>query len=84
MPGRSGWQFMQDLAESKKIKGTPIIVVTSQALSEETRSVLEQSSRAIILKSELSESTIRRVIEVVLPVSSTRAPEPIGLPYEQS
>lgn len=72
MPGRSGWQFIQDLAESEKIVGTPIIVVTSQALSGEARSLLEQSTRAIILKSELSECTVRRVIGEIFPGSFTR------------
>ena len=84
MPGRSGWQFIQDLAESEKLVGTPIIVVTSQALSGEARSLLEQSSRAIILKSELSESLVRRVIGEVFPDSFTRFSESTGSPLKQS
>ncbi len=84
MPGRSGWQFIQDLAESEKLAGTPIIVVTSQALSSAARSILDQSSRAIILKSELSEAAVRRVIKEVIPNSFARALEPIGSPLKPS
>lgn len=84
MPGRSGWQFIQDLAESEKLAGTPVIIVTSQALSLESRSLLAQSSRAIILKSELSETSVRRVIEEAIPDSFTPSPEPITSPSEQS
>ncbi|MGH7180621.1 MAG: ATP-binding protein, partial [Nitrospiraceae bacterium] len=84
MPGRSGWQFIQDLVESEKIAGVPIIVVTSQVLSIESRSLLEQSSREIILKSEMSESTIRRVMEKVIPDLFTGSHVPIESPSTQS
>ena len=84
MTGRPGWQFIQDMAESEQIAEIPIIVVTSQALSSAARSLLEQSSRAIILKSELSEAAVRRVINEVIPNSFTRSPEPIGSPLKPS
>jgi len=84
MPGRSGWQFIEDLAESEQLAQIPIVVVTSQALSSAARSLLEQSSRAIILKSELSEAAVRRVIKEVIPNFFARAPEPIGSPLKLS
>ena len=84
MPGRSGWQFIQDMAESEQIAEIPIIVVTSQALSSAARSLLEQSSRAIILKSELSEAGVRRVMKEVIPKLLVALPEPIGSPLKPS
>lgn len=66
MPGRSGWQFLQDVAASEKLAGTPVIIVTSQALSAEARSVLDQSARAIVMKSDLSEESVYRVITEVI------------------
>ena len=76
MPGRSGWQFMQDLAESETLAEIPIVVVTAQALSVDDRSHLDRSAHAVLLKSELSESTVQRVIEEVFPDSATRMAEP--------
>ena len=67
MPGRSGWQFMQDLAASEKLAGTPVVIVTSQDLSADARSVLDQCARAIVMKSELSEDRVRGVIADVIP-----------------
>ena len=67
MPGRSGWQFLQDLAAYEKVAGTPVVIVTSQALSAEARAVLERSARAIVMKSDLSEERVRRVITEVIP-----------------
>ncbi|MEO6308622.1 MAG: ATP-binding protein [Nitrospiraceae bacterium] len=84
MPGRSGWQFIGDMAESEKLVGTPIIVVTSQTLSVEARSLLEQPSRAIILKNDLSESTLRRVMEKVIPDSFTGSHVTLESPSKQS
>jgi signal transduction histidine kinase/CheY-like chemotaxis protein len=75
MPVRSGWQVLQDLAESEQLEKIPVVVVTSQALSVEERSLLERSSQAIILKSELSESTIRQVMGAIFPNSPKRLPE---------
>ncbi len=76
MPGRSGWQFMQDLAESDTLARIPIVVVTSHAISVEARSLLERSSQAIILKNELSESSVQHVLREILPGSYTRVPDP--------
>ncbi|MEP7150671.1 MAG: ATP-binding protein [Nitrospira sp.] len=67
MPGRSGWQFLQDLAASEKLAGTPVVIVTSQALSPEARALLERSTRGIVMKSELSEDTIKRVVAEFIP-----------------
>ncbi len=66
MPGRSGWQFLQDLAGSKKLEGTPVVIVTSQALSAEARSILERSTRGIVMKNELSEESVRRMVEELI------------------
>ena len=67
MPGRSGWQFLQDLAASEKLEGTPVVIVTSQALSAEARSILDRSTRGIVMKSELSEDSVRRMVEELIP-----------------
>ena len=67
MPGRSGWQFLQDLAASEKLVGTPVVIVTSQALSPEARALLEHSTRGIVMKNDLSEETIRRVTGELIP-----------------
>lgn len=67
MPGRSGWQFLHDLAASEKLVGTPVVIVTSQALSPETRALLEQCTRGIVMKNDLSEETIRRVTGELIP-----------------
>jgi signal transduction histidine kinase/CheY-like chemotaxis protein len=77
MPRRSGWQFIQDLRESEKPTQIPIVVVTSYALSIEERARLERSSQAIILKSELSESTIQQLMVNIFPSSTTASPEHI-------
>jgi len=84
MPGRSGWQFIQDLAESEKLLGTPIVIVTSQALSAEVRTLLEQSTKGIVMKNELSEDTIRQVIEAVIPDSFKHKLDRMDLPVKQS
>ncbi len=83
MPGRSGWQFLQDLAASEKLQGTPVVIVTAQALSSEATTLLEQSTRGIVMKSELSEDTIRRVIGDVLPDALPRPPDRQVLPLSQ-
>ena len=67
MPGRSGWQFLQDVAASERLFGTPIVIVTSQALSSEARTLLEQSTKGIVMKSELSEERVKRVIDECIP-----------------
>lgn len=67
MPGRSGWQFLHDLAASEKLVGTPVVIVTSQALSPEARALLEQCTRGIVMKNDLSEETIRRVTGELIP-----------------
>ena len=67
MPGRSGWQFLQDLAASERLFGTPIVIVTSQALSSEARTLLEQSTKGIVMKNELSEERVKRVIDECIP-----------------
>ncbi len=67
MPGRSGWQFLQDVAVSERLTGTPIVVVTSQALSPEARTLLEQSTKSILMKNDLSEETVKRAIEDFIP-----------------
>lgn len=77
MPGRSGWQFMQDLAESEMLAQIPVVVVTAQALSVDDRCHLDRSVHAVLLKSELSESTVQRVIGEVFPNSTTRMVEPV-------
>ncbi|MGE3483823.1 MAG: ATP-binding protein [Nitrospira sp.] len=84
MPERSGWQFMQDLAASEELIGTPIVVVTSHAISDADRIQLERSSRALILKSELSESIVRQVIGEIVPSSLMRVPEHVNTPLRQS
>ena len=80
MPGRSGWQFLQDLAASERLAGTPVVIVTSQALSPEARALLEQSTRGIVMKNELSEDTVRRVIGELIPVDVQRNAERQELP----
>ena len=84
MPGRSGWQFLQDLAESDKLTGIPVVIVTSHAISSEARSLLERSSQAIILKSELSEFTVQQVMRKIFPNYFNRLPESIGSSLKQS
>lgn len=84
MPGGSGWQFIQDLAGSEELIEIPIVIITSQVLSAESRTQLEQSTRAIILKSELSESTVRRVIREILSSSFTYLSEPFRSPVQPS
>jgi CheY-like chemotaxis protein/anti-sigma regulatory factor (Ser/Thr protein kinase) len=80
MPGRSGWQFLQDLAASEKLAGTPVVIVTSQALSPEARTLLEQSTRGIVMKNDLSEETVRRVTGDLIPGLLQRNPERQELP----
>jgi CheY-like chemotaxis protein len=63
MPGRSGWQFLQDVAASERLTGTPIVIVTSQALSSEARALLEQSTKGILMKNDLTEETVRRAVD---------------------
>ncbi len=83
MPGRSGWQFLQDLAASEKLEGTPVVIVTSQALSAEARAVLEQSTRGIVMKNDLSEDTIRRVMGEVIPHTFEPNSDRQALPLKQ-
>jgi CheY-like chemotaxis protein len=83
MPGRSGWQFLQDLAASEKLAGTPVVIVTSQALSPEARALLEQSTRGIVMKSELSEDTVRRVVAEFIPGVLQDNPERHTLPLSE-
>jgi CheY-like chemotaxis protein len=80
MPGRSGWQFLQDLAASEKLAGTPVVIVTSQALSPEARALLAQSSQGIVMKDELSEDIVKRVIAELLPRALQSNPERQELP----
>lgn len=84
MPGCSGWEFLQDQAESERLAQIPVIVVTSQTLSLEARSLLERSSHAIIPKSGLSESTIHEEMQKLFPNSTQDLPEPTGSPLRQS
>ncbi|ULA67061.1 MAG: Putative SigmaB asociated two-component system sensor protein [Nitrospira sp.] len=72
MPGRSGWQFLQDLAVSEKVAGTPVVIVTSQALSTEARTLLEPCTRGIVMKNELSEETINQVVGELIPETFAR------------
>ncbi|MCS6295779.1 MAG: response regulator [Nitrospira sp.] len=72
MPGRSGWQFLQDLAASEKLAGTPVVIVTSQALSTEARTLLEPCTRGIVMKNELSEETINQVVGELIPETFAR------------
>ncbi len=72
MPGRSGWQFLQDLAASEKLAGTPVVIVTSQSLSNEARTLLEQSTRGIVMKNELSEEAILHVVGELIPEAFAR------------
>ena len=81
MPGRSGWQFLQDVAASKKLEGTPVVIVTSQALSAEARSFLEQSTRGIVMKNELSEDSVRRMVEELIPHALHAHPNRDRLPF---
>lgn len=67
MPGRSGWQFLQDVAASEKLAGTPVVIVTSQALSPEARALLEQCTRGIVMKNELSEDRVTQVVGALIP-----------------
>ncbi|ULA58576.1 MAG: Putative SigmaB asociated two-component system sensor protein [Nitrospira sp.] len=67
MPGRSGWQFLQDLTATEKLAGTPVVIVTSQSLSDDARTLLEQSTRGIVMKNELSEETINHVVGELIP-----------------
>jgi signal transduction histidine kinase/CheY-like chemotaxis protein len=80
MPGRSGWQFLQDLAASERLAGTPVVIVTSQALSPDARTLLEQSTRGIVMKNELSEDMVRRVIGEIIPGALQPNPERQELP----
>jgi signal transduction histidine kinase/CheY-like chemotaxis protein len=80
MPGRSGWQFLQDVAASEKLAGTPVVIVTSQALSPDARALLEQSTRGIVMKNELSEDIVWRVIGETIPGALQRNPERQELP----
>ncbi len=82
MPGRSGWQFLQDLAASKKLEGTPVVIVTSQALSAEARSVLDQSTRGIVMKNDLSEDSVRRLVEELIPHTLPARPDRQELPLK--
>lgn len=84
MPRRSGWQFIQDIGELQKPTKTPIVVVTSYALSVEERSGLEQSSYAIVLKSELSESTIQQLMQDLFPNLIKASPESVESPLRKS
>jgi CheY-like chemotaxis protein len=72
MPGRSGWQFLQDLAASEKLAGTPVVIVTSQSLSAEARALLEQCTRGIVMKNDLSEETINHVVGELVPQAFQR------------
>ncbi len=67
MPGRSGWQFLQDVTASEKLAGTPVVIVTSQSLSDEARLLLEQCTRGIVMKNELSEEAITHVVGELIP-----------------
>ena len=78
MPGRSGWQFLQDVAASEKLTGTPIVIVTSQALSSETRALLEESTKDILMKNDLTEETVRRAVEDVIPNTADRTAQARG------
>ena len=83
MPGRSGWQFLQDLAASEKLTGTPVVIVTAQALSSEAKTLLAESTRGIVMKNELSEDIIRRVMGEVIPDALPRPPDRQALPQSQ-
>ena len=72
MPGRSGWQFLQDLAASEKLAGTPVVIVTSQSLSAEARALLEPCTRGIVMKNDLSEETINHVVGELVPQAFQR------------
>ena len=78
MPGRSGWQFLQDVAASEKLTGTPIVIVTSQALSSEARALLEESTKDILMKNDLTEETVRRAVEDVIPNTADRTAQARG------
>ena len=84
MPGRSGWQFLQDRAETEKLARIPVIVVTSHTLSIEARSLLERSSQVIIPKSGLSEASIHQEMRKIFPNLTKDLTESIGSPSRQS
>ncbi|ODT46698.1 MAG: hypothetical protein ABS70_00445 [Nitrospira sp. SCN 59-13] len=72
MPGRSGWQFLQDLSASERLAGTPVVVVTSQSLSNEARTLLEQSTQGIVMKNDLSEEAVHQVVGELIPEAFAR------------
>lgn len=84
MPGRSGWQFLQDVAASEKLTGTPVVIVTSQALSSEARALLESSTRGILMKNELSEETVNRLVAELLPAAALLEPKRQEFPQGRS
>ena len=67
MPDISGFEVLEQLKTDPATGAIPVAIVTSLALSEADRQMLDTQACAIISKSELSRARIEDLLASVLP-----------------
>jgi CheY-like chemotaxis protein len=73
MPGRNGFEFLEEMQRDAELSGIPAIVLTSAVLTSHQRFLL-RAARDVLSKGELSADMLIGAIVAALPESATPLP----------
>jgi DNA-binding response OmpR family regulator len=66
MPRMNGFELTQKIKEDKKLKETPVIVVTARETTEDKRRGIEVGADAYIVKKEFDQSSLLGTIKKLI------------------
>jgi signal transduction histidine kinase len=78
MSGMSGWEVLNELAASPETSGIPVVILTSQPVTEESHTPLESLSRGILAKQGVTRDQIIRLLDQLLQGPPVAMSEPSG------
>ena len=65
LPDRRGEEVLRELAAEESTRAIPVVIATSESLSQSARATLAQSAAAVLSKSELDRAQFARLLDSI-------------------